>query len=81
MLPVAPLDAIELLEDVIQVFRSDRQRAGAGLGLSICRGLVEAHGGRIYARLPEQGPGAIFHIELPVVDSPPVEEEIVEADA
>jgi len=39
---------------------------GTGLGLSICYGLVQAHGGRIYARSkPEQG--AAFAVEIPVV--------------
>jgi two-component system sensor histidine kinase KdpD len=78
---LAPEDLDHIFEKFYRVQGSDRQRAGTGLGLSICRALVEAHGGRIYARLPEQGPGAVFHIELPVVESPPVEEEIVEADA
>ena len=40
------------------------KRQGMGLGLSIARTLVEAHGGRIWA---ENGPGegAVFYIELP----------------
>ena len=43
------------------------KRSGMGLGLSIARSLVEAHGGRIRA---ENGPGegAIFRVELPVAD-------------
>jgi signal transduction histidine kinase len=40
-------------------------RAGAGLGLSICRGLVEAMGGRIWAESPGPGCGATFHFVLP----------------
>jgi signal transduction histidine kinase len=38
--------------------------AGAGIGLTISRGLVEAHGGRIDVR-SEPGEGTIFTIRLP----------------
>jgi two-component system, OmpR family, sensor histidine kinase KdpD len=38
---------------------------GTGLGLSICRGIVEAHGGRIWAENRPTG-GAIFKLVLPV---------------
>jgi len=38
---------------------------GAGLGLPICRAIVEAHRGRIQAR-PRPGGGAIFRIRLPL---------------
>ncbi|MEW5738535.1 MAG: sensor histidine kinase KdpD [Myxococcota bacterium] len=44
--------------------------SGAGLGLAVCRGIVEAHGGRITAQLREGG-GARFVITLPVVGTPP----------
>jgi len=39
---------------------------GTGLGLSICYGLVEAHGGRIYAR-SKLGEGATFVVEIPII--------------
>jgi signal transduction histidine kinase len=44
------------------------KRGGMGLGLSIARTVVEAHGGRVWA---ENGPGegAIFHVELPAAPS------------
>jgi hypothetical protein len=41
-----------------------QSRAGAGLGLAICRGIVEAHGGRIWAR-SQVGRGTIMSFTLP----------------
>ena len=38
---------------------------GTGMGLSICRSIVEAHGGRIWAESPEEG-GAVLQFILPV---------------
>jgi two-component system sensor histidine kinase KdpD len=43
---------------------------GAGLGLPICRGIAEAHGGEIRAR-NQPGGGAIFTISLPLGENPP----------
>ena len=40
----------------------------SGLGLSICKGLVEAHGGRIRAESPGLGRGARFTFTLPVAE-------------
>jgi signal transduction histidine kinase len=42
---------------------------GAGLGLYICKIIVEAHGGRIWARNKLQG-GSIFHLSLPLEKLP-----------
>jgi PAS domain S-box-containing protein len=39
---------------------------GTGLGLSICHGIINEHGGKIYAE-SQPGKGAIFIVELPVV--------------
>ncbi len=47
-------------------------RRGVGLGLAICRGIVEAHGGTI-AVADRPGGGAAFRVELPA-ESPPVGE-------
>jgi two-component system, OmpR family, sensor histidine kinase KdpD len=44
--------------------------AGAGLGLPICKGIVEAHGGSIRAETLPTG-GAAFHIALPRGEPPP----------
>ena len=45
----------------------ERDIEGSGLGLSICRGIVEAHGGRIWAESEGPGLGARFIFTLPTV--------------
>ncbi len=50
--------------------RSTNTQAGAGLGLSICRAIVEAHGGRIWVA-NRSGGGAAFKFVIPVEGSPP----------
>ena len=48
--------------------REDRDTAGnTGLGLAICQGIVEAHGGRIRAESDGPGLGARFSFTLPTV--------------
>ena len=44
--------------------------AGSGLGLAICKGIVEAHGGRIRAESGGPGLGARFTLTLPVTGEP-----------
>ena len=46
----------------------DSGPGGSGLGLSICKGLVEAHGGRIRAASSGSGQGARFTFTLPVAE-------------
>ena len=43
---------------------------GAGLGLAICRGLVQAHGGRMWVDAREVG-GLAFRFTLPLIGTPP----------
>lgn len=49
---------------VFQPFTSTKS-AGMGLGLSICREIVQAHGGRIWAA-PNQPRGTVFNFTLPM---------------
>ena len=44
--------------------------AGMGLGLTICRGIVTAHGGRIWAENEPRG-GAAFYFSLPLPETSP----------
>ncbi|MGV8997947.1 MAG: ATP-binding protein [Parvibaculaceae bacterium] len=62
-----PPDEVEAIFDKFhRVSAGDRRPAGTGLGLAVCRGFVEAFGGRISAANRPDGHGAIFTIMLPV---------------
>jgi signal transduction histidine kinase len=55
-------------EDLPHVFdrfwRAAGANAGAGLGLAICKGIVEAHGGRIWVN-SKVSRGTTFYVQLP----------------
>jgi PAS domain S-box-containing protein len=71
--------APQLLPVVFERFRqgetSHRLHGGLGLGLSIVKHVVEAHGGSVTAASPGPGRGATFVVELPRSIVPPMSQE------
>ena len=55
--------ALKTLEHVFEAFYTTKS-GGLGLGLSICRSIMEAHGGRLWAS-PNVPRGAIFRFIAP----------------
>ncbi len=63
---IAPHHLAEIFEPFTQLpHRDGRAGTGLGLGLSICRHLIELHDGRISARSAGDNQGSEFVIELP----------------
>ena len=61
----------ENLPELFQKFsrvQAEEQGGDTGLGLAICKGIVEAHGGRIWAESDGPGAGARFTFTLPTVE-------------
>jgi two-component system sensor kinase FixL len=65
--------APEVTEQLFRPFVTTK-RNGMGVGLSISRSIIDAHGGRIWAE-PNPGGGTVFRFTLRVVDS----EEMIDA--
>jgi signal transduction histidine kinase len=77
--------AAEHLAYVFEIFSQltpalERSQGGLGIGLSLVRGLIELHGGRVEARSEGTGRGSEFIVRLPVVDEP-VRHEVQEPAA
>jgi C4-dicarboxylate-specific signal transduction histidine kinase len=58
----------EQLDVVFEPFVTSKEH-GLGLGLAICRSILEAHGGRMWA-VNNAGRGATFHVSLPTAAVP-----------
>ena len=59
--------APEIAQQLFQPFVTSKA-GGMGVGLSICRTIIEAHGGRISARHNDGG-GTVFEFTLPFAES------------
>jgi two-component system sensor histidine kinase KdpD len=65
-----PPGDVQRIFDKFYRARSGDGSGGVGLGLTICRGIVEAHGGRIWVENRPEG-GAVFRFTLPLEGTPP----------
>jgi two-component system sensor histidine kinase KdpD len=76
---LAPGDEQRVFEKFYRA--ASAREGGVGLGLTICRGIIDAHGGRIWAE-NRPGGGAVFRFALPLEDSQPrIEQESAEPHA
>jgi PAS domain S-box-containing protein len=71
----------EIRERIFEPFFTTKPEGqGTGLGLSLCQGIVEGHGGAIRIET-EPGRGATFIVELPVVAPPAADRAVGASDA
>jgi two-component system sensor histidine kinase KdpD len=63
---IPPQETEHVFEKFYRIQRPENV-SGSGLGLSISKGIVEAHGGRIYA-FPRPGGGTVIAVELPLME-------------
>lgn len=66
---IAPEERARVFESFYQTNKegNSKRARGVGLGLAICRGLVEAHGGRIWIQ-DRPGPGTTISFTLPIAE-------------
>jgi two-component system, OmpR family, sensor histidine kinase KdpD len=76
LVPDAQLDRI--FDKFYRATAADRV-TGTGLGLSICKGIIEAHGGRIWAENLVDGLAFNFTLPLVVKDMPPLKRIVRDA--
>ncbi|GAC1385220.1 MAG: ATP-binding protein [Herpetosiphon sp.] len=74
---IPPADRENIFQHFYRLNKNQRGHApGSGLGLAICRGIVEAHGGRIWVE-DRTGGGSNFRVALPLPINEPHDAEIL----
>ena len=78
---ISPKDHVRIFEQFSQVTEGTNSReepekfSGSGLGLHLCKGILEAHEGAIWVDSPgydeENYPGSTFHLMIPSREEPP----------
>ena len=71
--PGIPPDRRDRVFDTFYRLETAGRARGSGLGLAVSKGLVEGHGGRIWAEMgggPPEAPGARFIVEIPRTGRP-----------
>lgn len=63
---IPPEDLNMLFSKFKQLKSSDRTRKGTGLGLVVSKGIVESHGGKIWAESAGENLGGTFYFSLPI---------------
>ncbi|GAB7204822.1 hypothetical protein OS21_13120 [Dickeya oryzae] len=76
--PGIPIGQEKIIFDKFARGHKESSIPGVGLGLAICRAIVEIHGGKIWATNADEG-GAVFHFTLPLGAPPALEPEEMES--
>lgn len=72
--PGIPAEEREKVFEMFYRVKQTDSQSGTGLGLAVCRGIVEAHGGTIHIDAGMNGVGAAIVIHLPLPESPALPE-------
>lgn len=68
---LAPQDQERVFERFFRVRDPEHQKGGTGVGLTIARGIAQAHGGDVVCRSAGLGQGSVFTLRLPLAKGNP----------